>query len=55
MIARSGRRMISESQSDREDNRGLVVVRIENVAGQAHLLEGEAGAHAALDIAISLV
>jgi hypothetical protein len=51
----SGRPMISESQSNRQDKSGLVLVRIENVAGKAHLLEGEAGEHAALDIAISFV
>ena len=45
----------SESQSDREHKSGLVLVRIENIAGQAHSLEGEAGEQAALDVSIGLV
>jgi hypothetical protein len=46
--------LISKSQSDREHKSG-VLVRIENIAGKAHFLEGEAREHAALDLAISFV
>src|SRR5580765_2982184 len=47
--------MISEIHSDREDKRGLVLVWIQDVTSKAHLLEGEAGEHAALNLAIRLV
>ena len=55
MPARISAGRISKSQSDREDKSGLFIVRIENVAGQADCLEGEAREQAALDVAITLV
>ena len=51
----SGSARFSEIQSGREHKRGLVLVRIEHVAGKVHFLEGEAREQAALDVAIGLV
>ena len=38
-----------EGHADGEDERGLVLVRIEEICGELHMLHGDAGEHAALD------